>query len=185
MIPFPSHTVQAMAYLGKADELLRWSSELRGLQLPRLPTSLIYPWQLVSKASVPGAYNDPSPADSQRSNAEIPEDQQHDGGALTSAQEPVAEPLSSSHHNSSDSTCTDSGRRLANQGVTDPLEGSESGSTASDTDRQEKGKETEQDAAHAEHIWSSWLRWQHRWVSISLPAWTCMGWIDCRSSSSV
>ena len=70
VIPFPSHTVQAMAYLGKADELLRWSSELRGLQLPRLPTSLITPWQLVSKASVPGAYNGPSPADSQSSNAE-------------------------------------------------------------------------------------------------------------------
>ena len=170
VIPFPSHALQAMAYLGKADELLRWSSELRGLQLPRLPTSLINPWQLVSKASVPGAYNGPSPADSQHSSGETLEDQQHIGGAHSSAQEHGAEPLSSPHYKTSDSTCTDSKRRPATKSARDLLEGSESGSTASNPDRQEEGKETEQDAAHAEHIWSSWLRWQHRWVSICLPA---------------
>ena len=170
MITLPSHALQAMAYLGKADELLPWSSELRRLQLPRLPTSLINPWQLVSKASVPGAYNGPSPADSQHSSGGTLEDKQRIGGAHSSAQEHGAEPLSSPHYKSSDSTCTDSTRRRATKSARDPIEGSKSGSAALNPVRQEEGKETEQDAAHAEHIWSSWLRWQHRWASICLPA---------------
>jgi hypothetical protein len=31
-------------YLGKAEELLKWSADLRGLQLPRLPASIPHPW---------------------------------------------------------------------------------------------------------------------------------------------
>ena len=36
--------MQAASALGKAEDLIRWSLDLRSLQLPRLPSAVPFPW---------------------------------------------------------------------------------------------------------------------------------------------
>lgn len=43
--------LQAAAYLGKAEELLRWSADLRGLQMPGLPAAIPQPWAACASQS--------------------------------------------------------------------------------------------------------------------------------------
>ena len=158
--------MQAMAYLGKADELLRWSSELRGLQLPQLPTSLIYPWQPVSKGSQAAQAGSAQPQNS------------HAEGELSAGQQcsPTASAARTGESSSEtmSASCSDGRRNSASgahfasgssapqeQGETVSSNNSEATSNAQRHKTAETAKKGDPDS-HAHHIWSSWLRWQDR-----------------------
>lgn len=162
-----------MAYLGKADELLHWSAELRGMQLPQmpqLPTSLMHPWQPAGKQARSSAAAGASRTESEQNSkaqkqgighqqvdstsespgsetAERREFQQTDaeGGSWNSAA------LDEQHTSAAVQAPQDCGKGAAEQ--------RERRGTAS-----EDAESAEHAAAddHAQHIWSSWLRWQHK-----------------------
>ena len=159
--------MQAIAYLGKADELLRWSSELRGLQLPQLPTSLLHPWQS-DKTSQPakGDSAEPQPYHGEGSHAvgddqcsndfSSPHDSTGKSGVSSRSDNSTASAKAAKDESSSSAP--------PHQSVTDVSHGSDMDSTpSSDCSRRvaQNAQHTSPDS-HAQHLWSSWLRWQDR-----------------------
>ena len=162
-----------MAYLGKADELLRWSAELRGMQLPQmpqLPTSLMHPWQPAGKQTCSSAAASASRTESEQ-NSE-PEKQQKNSqqvditseslGSETAERREVQQSDaegSSWNSTASDEQCTSAAAQAAQNCGKGAAEHRERRATAPED------AESAQHAAaddHAQHLWSSWLRWQHK-----------------------
>ena len=182
-----------MAYLGKADELQRWSSELRSLQLPQLPSSLTNPWQLMSKDFTP---EKPSSASQQSSATEedVSAKQQLSGRAHSEQETHSEYHLSESSPSSSGAQQSD----VKSSSVNSPAGGASSSHSAFSTARRgnrasakaqgftvvsdqegEKNSENPEHAAtnnHAQHLWSSWLRWQDRCARFSRDALASLSW---------
>ena len=161
---------QAMAYLGKADELLRWSAELRGMQLPQLPASLINSWQPAGKQGRSSAAASASRTESEHSGRPGKESmgsQQVDImseslGSETAERRDLQQ--NDAEGSSWDSTASDeqspSAAARASQGC--------GKGTAEQRERRGPASEDAESAEHAaaddhaQHLWSSWLRWQHK-----------------------
>ena len=152
--------VQAMSYLGKADELLRWSSELRGLQLPQLPARLLHPWQPADGALQPAKSGSAEPSQSHREGAGTIDEQcstatstLRDKSSKPSDRDPAVAartvPASSTPQDQSEAASAS---------------GSDTASIPFSDGKQNVTQQTEPSTAdnHAHHIWSSWLRWQDR-----------------------
>ena len=166
---------QAMAYPGKADELLRWSAELRGMQLPqmpRLPTSLMHPWQPAAKQSCSSEAASASRIESEQNSK--PEKQQkghqqaHTDSASLGSQtlerreesETKSEILQHTHAEDSSSHSTGSDKHYASA----PAQAQQGCAKGATDQRAQRAAAAEHAAAddHAQHIWSSWLRWQQK-----------------------
>ena len=169
--------VQAIAYLGKADELLRWSSDLRGLQLPQLPTSLLYPWQPADRGPqlVKAGSAEPQQSHTEQGRREV------DGSSTTSSS------VKEKDSKTASASCSDSDRDLVDAALlpTSVSPAPEDQSEAVSVDdpainreqqpnyKQKQGTEHSTPDSHAHHIWSSWLRWQDRSVFMPCLA-TCV-----------
>ena len=162
-----------MAYLGKADELLRWSAELRGMQLPQmpqLPTSFINPWQPAGKqarsSEAAGASRTVSEQNSEAKKQGIRHQKvDNNSGCLGSETAERRDLQQDDAEGSSwDSAASDEqSPAAAAQAPQDCGKGAaeqrERKGTASE------GAESAEHAAagnHTQHLWSSWLRWQHK-----------------------
>ena len=157
-----------MGYLGKADELLRWSSELRGLQLPQLPASLMHPWHPADKGAQPSK---PGSAEPEHSQGEI---QPTRGGecstGLSTPQECMQEKSGSS--SGADDSIASADQAQNQDSHSAPQQQREAPSSeSSDTPSKPPPGSKQQDANNSEHrpadnhahlIWSSWLQWQNR-----------------------
>ena len=162
-----------MAYLGKADELLRWSAELRGMQMPQmpqLPSSLTHPWQPAGKqARSSEAASASRTGSEQNCKPDKPRagDQQVDltSGSLGSEtaergdlqQTDVKD--SSRDSAASDEQYASAAARAPQDCAKGAAEKREQRGPASED--AESGEHAAADD-HVQHIWSSWLRWQHK-----------------------
>ena len=162
-----------MAYLGKADELLRWSAELRGMQLPQmpqLPNSLINPWQPAGKQA---RSSEAASASRTKSEQNSEADKQRIGrqqvnitsgslGSETAERRDLQQcdvKDNSRNSTASDEQGTSAAAQAPQKCAKGAAEQRERRATAS-----EDGESAEHAAAddHAQHLWSSWLRWQHK-----------------------
>ena len=180
------HDMQAMAYLGKADELLHWSADLRGLQLPQLPTSLLYPWQPADKASQP-AKSGSAEAEQRHTKEKLRGDREcSTTSSLEKGIEGMSASSSESNRDLADAARTESVSPAPQHQTEAVLVGIPAVGSSPQPDHNEK-ESTEQSTPdnHAHHIWSSWLRWQDRSVITPCLAYCVSAYTITRSSTEV